>query len=104
MNAQSSQTHQMVLERTLENGEEEWFCPTCGRRLLFTWPPKYKRVILTPGDEYAVHSGGKGGVGMAPAAVIKQEEVLPVMDDRLRIWSDWMDQVDFDNLWREHDD
>jgi len=24
------------------------------------WPPDYQKVILDPGDEYAMHSGGKG--------------------------------------------
>ena len=52
--------HEMRLERTLPSGEEEWYCPTCSRRFLMRWFPKYAKVVLEPGDEYALHSGSKG--------------------------------------------
>ena len=55
-----SERHEMRLEATHPSGAEEWFCPTCGRRFLMSWPPDYQKVILDPGDEYAMHSGGKG--------------------------------------------
>ena len=28
------------------------------------WPPNYKKIILQPGDEYAIHDGAKGGLQM----------------------------------------
>src|SRR5689334_20094557 len=52
--------HEMVLETTHSSGAEEWYCPTCGRRLLLRWPPAYEKIVLVPGDEYAAHSGSKG--------------------------------------------
>lgn len=59
--------HEMHLDRTHPSGAEEWYCPTCGRRFLMRWPPSYSKIVLEPGDEYAIHSGGKGGVAMATA-------------------------------------
>ena len=56
--------HTMELTKTYESGAEEWHCPVCERRFIVQWPPKYKKIILDPGAEYAIHSGGKGGVVM----------------------------------------
>jgi hypothetical protein len=64
----------MRLEQVYASGAEEWACPTCGRRLVMQWPPAYKRIILEPGDEQAVHAGGKGGLRMASAEVSQGEE------------------------------
>lgn len=72
------QQHEMRLERTLESGEEEWYCPTCGRRFLLRWPPAYAKEILEPGDEFAIHTGGKGGVHLGSAQLGESE--APVDD------------------------
>lgn len=61
--------HEMRIERSHPSGAEEWYCPTCGRRFLMQWPPQYKRVIIEAGDEYAVHTGGKGGLSMGAASI-----------------------------------
>ena len=53
-------THQMILTSEHE-GTEEWYCPTCGRRLLIEWKP-WRKVTLELGDENALHSGGKSGL------------------------------------------
>lgn len=60
-----TQPHEMQLVQTHSSGAEEWHCPTCGRRFLMHWPPSYKKIVLEPGDEYAAHVGGKGGVRMS---------------------------------------
>lgn len=61
--------HEMQLKQTYPSGVEEWFCPTCGRRFLMRWPPQYKKVVLDAGDEYAIHTGGKGGLAMSAPTV-----------------------------------
>ena len=58
------ETHQMRLERTYESGAEEWLCPSCGRKFVMQWPPRYKRIVLHEGDQNAAHTGGKGGLHM----------------------------------------
>ncbi len=67
--------HKMVLVHESEDGSQEWFCPVCGRHLLISWPPNYKRTVIEPGDEDAIHSGGTGGVEMGPvdAGAIESE-------------------------------
>jgi hypothetical protein len=72
------QMHEMQIECTYPTGAEEWLCPACGRRFLMQWPPKYKRIILDPGDELARHAGGKGGVRIGAAEVMPAEEALPL--------------------------
>lgn len=62
----------MILSVTRESGAEEWACPTCGRRIVFRWPPHYEKLVLDHGDVSVVHVGGKGGLrvsgfGVAPA-------------------------------------
>ncbi len=59
--------HQMVMVQEHEDGMQEWLCPVCGRRFLMRWPLNYKRTILEPGDEEAIHTGGTGGVQMGGA-------------------------------------
>jgi len=104
MNEQSQ--HQMVLEITHPSGAEEWNCPTCGRRFLISWEPKFKRTVLEVGEEYASHSGGKGGLQMGSMQVtradnlISEDEPLVSMDDpRLAPWTAWLNEVGFENLW-----
>ena len=55
--------HNMLLNQ-INNSQEEWLCPTCGRKLLISWNPTFKKTVLSIGDEYAIHSGGKGGLQM----------------------------------------
>ncbi len=98
--------HEMVLETVHESGAEEWYCPTCGRRFLMQWPPAYSKVILSEGDEYAIHSGGKGSGGLEISPIIEDkisqsEDTLLVEEDqeRLQPWKDWFEQIDFESLW-----
>ncbi len=63
------ESHEMQIERSHPSGAEEWHCPTCGRRFLMQWPPAYSKIILQPGDEYAIHTGGKGGVAMGTPTI-----------------------------------
>jgi hypothetical protein len=117
MNNEPQEHHVMVLETTHPSGVEEWYCPTCGRRILMQWPPNYKKITLEAGDEYAIHSGGKGGVSMGAKIVQSpetdsslpaefpdpeaQEDCILLEDEKLlEPWRKWMDQVDFDNLWQ----
>jgi len=90
--------HQFVLEKTHRSGAEEWYCPTCGRRLLMSWPLEYKKIVLEPGDDYAVHTGAKGGLKMGAPETVQEEDSFE--DDKYLIpWLEWMEKVDFDNLW-----
>jgi hypothetical protein len=76
------QRHLMQLTKTYPSGDEEWSCPTCGRRYLMQWFPAYKKVVLTPGDEYALHQGSKGGLQIGQSTVDKSKE--PRLSDELR--------------------
>lgn len=58
----NQQQHEMILQTTHPSGAEEWYCPTCEQRFLLTMPPNYRKIILNIGDEFAIHSGGKGGL------------------------------------------
>ena len=72
------QKHEMVLETTHSSGAEEWNCPTCGRRLLISWGPKFTKAVLEAGDEFSMHSGGKGGLSMRSIEVGEpREPMLP---------------------------
>jgi len=69
MTEQHPPTHTMVLVRSHETGAEEWLCPTCGRRFVMQWPPKFKRIILNAGDDTVRHAASKGGLSFAQVEV-----------------------------------
>jgi hypothetical protein len=96
----SSEYHEMRLEKTHPSGAEEWGCPTCGRRFLIQWPPKYRKIVLEPGDEYALHSASKGGLQMGPLQISQDgdAEDEPILSDELRAALDEvMENIDFDD-------
>lgn len=89
--------HEMILVSGHHTGAEEWHCPTCGRRMIMTWPPNYRKVVLAPGDENAQHSGSKGGLQLGPPAV---EAVDTILSDDLRAA---LDDLDLDTLFAQGD-
>ena len=54
--------HEMVLTGHADSGAEEWFCPSCGRRMLMQWAPEFDTLLLDRGDDAAIHFGAKGGL------------------------------------------
>ena len=72
--------HEMNLIATHPSGAEEWHCPTCGRRFLMHWPPKYKKLIIESGDEYAIHSGGRGDAQLGLPSLTMAEPIADEAD------------------------
>lgn len=99
--------HKMVLVTTHPSGADEWHCPACGRRVLIQWPPNYKKIVLESGDEYAIHSGGKGGITFGAPQLTQESEnstqdsdILSARDKaRLVEWDQWLSGMGFENLW-----
>jgi hypothetical protein len=60
--------HEMMRTATLEPGVEEWSCTRCRRRLRLRRPPAFEKIVLDPGDEWAAHVGGTGGVEVGQVA------------------------------------
>jgi hypothetical protein len=101
MSTGSQEQHEMVLETIHPTGAEEWYCPTCGRRFLMQWPPAYNKVILDPGDENAIHSGGRGSAQLSPASEQVEPAVLTEADVKaLEPFIEWMERVNLDSLWQ----
>ncbi len=101
-----NERHTMVRIKKNEDGSEEWHCPTCGRRFLMEWPPKFKRTILEPGNENVTHVGGKGEMGMGlsfgETDVQNGEpqtdvELTPVDDQSLYPWMEWVQGADLES-------
>jgi hypothetical protein len=98
-NFMNQEQHEMVLELTHASGAEEWYCPTCGRRMAITWEP-WKRIVLEQGDMYAAHSGSKGGLRLGPIGITQSNGIeQPSSDDTyLAPWLKWLENVDLDDL------
>ena len=96
--------HEMRLETTHPSGAEEWFCPTCERRFVMQWPPKYKRIVLNAGDQRVAHSGGKGGLNMGTIQVQLGEESAPPPEEDLPLehWKSWLESEDASKWWPEN--
>jgi hypothetical protein len=100
---EEQQRHSMILQTTHESGADEWFCPICGRRFLLQMVPKFKKIVLEAGDEYAYHSAAKGNLDAAFAtsemdsnSFLAQDDLEPLDERYLAPWKEWMDKVDFD--------
>jgi hypothetical protein len=85
------QHHEMIWDKTHPSGTDEWYCPTCGRRIQLT---SDSLTIIESGDRYASHSGSKGGlhIGLSQPAKQKADEAL---DKYLRLWIKAIDELDF---------
>jgi hypothetical protein len=109
---QPATQHVMHLERTHPSGQEEWSCPTCGRRFLLQWPPSFKKIILNPGDDAVAHSGAKGSpelqlvmatdqVSVQPSIALNGSIAEPIDTDdslpaeTLTPWLKWLQHVEF---------
>jgi hypothetical protein len=95
------QQHEMLLDKSYPSGAEEWYCPICERRFVVQWPPKYKRVVLNGGDEYAAHSGGKGGLTMGAVQIQPSKESSPPPEEDLPLhhWESWLNSDDTRKWW-----
>ena len=102
------QYHEMRLETVHSSGAEEWYCPICGRRFLMQMPPAYNKLILEQGDESAIHSGERRGLGKNHPELMPREESSTTLEEStlardeeayLRPWLDWMNRVNFESLW-----
>jgi hypothetical protein len=88
------QQHEMELETAHPSGAEEWVCHTCGRRFLMQWPPEYKKIVLVPGDEYAIHNGSKGGLHIGSVQVAQED---PALEEGLRPWLKGLESAGLDD-------
>lgn len=89
----NQQHHEMVLEMTHASGMQGWFCPTCGRRILFLVPPNDEMVIVESGDLYATHSGSTGGLRIGEVQVTESDEIS---EESLRPWIKALEDLDLD--------
>jgi hypothetical protein len=85
--------HEMQLGETYSTGAEEWYCPTCGRRILLNLPPANDLLILEPGDQHAGHSGSRGGLRIGPVRETHREDD-DVSDESLVPWIRALEDLD----------
>jgi hypothetical protein len=97
-NGRQYEQHEMIVTQEYPNGAQEFYCPTCGRRFVLHWPPAYKRIVLDPGNENAIHSGSTAGVSLEVSSVAPQTEEQSddrtgEMDDPyLALWAKYLDE------------
>jgi hypothetical protein len=66
-------THQMKISNVHESGAQEWLCLECERRVIIKWSPTFKRIVLEPGDDHAIHTGAYGGIELGKATTQKDD-------------------------------
>lgn len=93
--------HLMQLEATHESGAEEWICPICGRRILIKWGPSFNWITLEGGDEFAGHSGAKGGISIQAIKQLANDELSADEELKLDPWKKWLEKIDFESLWND---
>ena len=102
-------SHVMRLDRTGTAEGEQWYCPTCGRRLLLA--DRSRPQVLHAGDESVSHVGGSLAVWREhqPADPLAAESALGTdvtiddepapfdasdrADELLRPWLKWLDET-----------
>ena len=95
----NEQRHEMILEKTHPSGADEWYCPTCGRRMLLNCPGP-GLVILDLGDVYVWHKGSKNSLPIEPDQATQVEED-EISEERLRPWLKALEEIDLDDLGDE---
>jgi hypothetical protein len=90
--------HEMILRESDPSGVEEWYCPTCGRRMTINWHP-WTKTILEPGDDYAAHSAMKGGLRLEALEInVADGSASTETEDRyLAPWQRWMEKFSSDH-------
>jgi hypothetical protein len=71
--------HQMKICKVYETGAQEWLCLDCERRILVSWTPAFKRILLDPGDDRAVHTGSFGGIELSGSGLQKDSFPTPYL-------------------------
>ena len=107
MNEQKN--HEMIFEKKHQSGAEEWICPTCGRRMLISWEPRFQRTILEAGNLNVTHGGFKNNVQIQDLTGASQTQAasheyhenvdLKIDENRLTPWKSWLNESGFDDLW-----
>jgi hypothetical protein len=105
-----NEKHEMILEKTDSSGAEEWNCPTCGRRMLIRWEPKFKRTVLEAGSPNVAHSGFKSSPQISDRRdssinenALPEETEPPIDAARLAPWEAWLEESNFESLWDSDD-
>ncbi len=102
----NNQYHEMAFEKKLASGADEWVCPVCGRRVIISWEPTFKRTVLDDGDPTVSHSAFKNGQQMDEIMASPltgepgQDDIDSSVDEsRLAPWREWLEKSHFDELW-----
>jgi hypothetical protein len=78
--------HKMQLAFSRPNGDSEWYCPECGRRIVFLDGQLY---VITPGNKSASHYGSEGGLQTAGSTI--KEGAGP---SDLSVWEKALEDID----------
>lgn len=92
--------HEMYLEKRHETGDEEWVCPTCGRRFIMQYHPLYQKLdlrVLKAGNEAVSHVGSKGGISMGKTQVSKRDEEPILSEDMQAALDEALKDIDFND-------
>ena len=86
------------------DGTGEWLCPACGRHLIISQSPVYKKTVLVEGDQAVEHIRIKKKMQTAdqrnaPTALLPKPAEELIEDPRLIPWLEWMDEIGFEDLW-----
>lgn len=95
--------HTMTLIKE-HDGIGEWLCSTCGRHLLVSWEPVFKKTVLVEGDPTADHIRIKRRLQTenkrdTQTAMRPKSARVSEPDPRLIPWINWMEERGFDDLW-----
>lgn len=97
------ENHTMIFERALAVDVDELYCPECGRRVVIQWSPVFQNIVLCEGNQSAMHTASQDDrtLGSAQIFVTPQKAALPEGDpERLVEWEGWLQEIDFEDLWR----
>ncbi len=95
------ESHEMVFERVIAHDIDELYCPICGRRIVVQWSPDFKKTVIEPGDENAIHTASKGGQSVEDQEAQHPEELSITDQERLAEWEVLLDEIGFESWWVE---
>lgn len=106
----AQEPHQMILSEMRTNGEEEWLCPTCGRRIMIAVSPSLTNpgvaiYVMVEGETEIAHTfaheNSQPEMVQPEQATYEADQIVervkPLTEDeqlRLIPFIEWMETVD----------
>ena len=70
----------MMIYRGSADEMDEFYCPFCGRHVFISWPPDFRKKVISEGDSSIVHGGATGDVSVCRQTIEQSDPFAEFID------------------------